>query len=224
MTKTENCKGAYYCGNWRSCQRCAAMRAARFADRAEYLEQRQGKLALAIAHPDQNTGSEIKKLRDKLLRSKLAPAGLWTIETGEVFAGLHLNLLVPARDMYKYEKHAEYTEIVRSSARAAAAYICKRSGMPSHEQYSGRLQGEWGSLVQHLMHSNNLDAAPSQAAAINLALSGHRSIADYYKTDQEMINKAMKIHEKNKEKTRDEYAAIMRRNLPALYAAMRQNL
>jgi hypothetical protein len=224
MIEAKNCKGAYYCGNWRSCDRCAAMRAARVADRAEYLEQRQGKLALAVARPSSNTRSEIKHLRDKLIRAKLAPAGIWTIETGELYVGLHLNILLPAREMYKFEKHAEYTEIIRTSARAAAAYICKRTGMPTHEQYSGRLQGEWGSLVQHLMSSNNIEAAPSQAAALNMILNGHRSIADYYKTDAEMALKAKAIWKENREKTRDEYAAIMRRNLPALYAAMRQNL
>lgn len=222
--ETKNCRGAHYCGHWRKCERCASIRAARFADRAEYLEQRQGKLALAIAHPEHNTAFEIKALRDKIMRAKLAPAGLWTIETGELYTGLHMNLIVPARDLYRYEKHAEYTEIIRSSSRAAASYICKRTGMPTVEQFDGRLQGEWGSLIQHLMQSHELDAAPSQAAALNLALTGKRSIVDYYKTDTEMVAAAKANHETRREKTRDEYAAIMRRNLPALYAAMRQTL
>jgi len=218
--ESTNCKGRHYCGHWRKCDRCAAIRAARFADRAEYLEHRHGKLALAIAKPASNDAASIKHLHGKLLRQKLAPSGLWTIETGELFAGLHLNLLIPAENMHQATGSVEHIEIVRTTARAAAAYISKRKGMPTERQYSGRLLGEWGSCIQHLMRSDNLQAAPCQAAALAMALEGKRSIADYYKTDKQIAEKIAGQHLEKQEKTRDEYAAIMRRNLSAVYLAI----
>jgi hypothetical protein len=217
---TKPCTGKHYCGHWRTCDRCARIRAARFADRAEYLEHRLGRLALAVAKPAANTATAIKHLRDKLVRAKLAPAGLWTIETGELYAGLHLNLLIPSEHLIRAETKVDYIETVRTSSRAAAAYICKRAGMPSSEQYNGRLQGEWGTVMQHLMNGTSLQAAPSQAAALQMALSAKRSIADFYKTDAELEALVIQSHAASKEKTRDEYAAIMRRNLAAVYLAL----
>lgn len=219
QTTRSDCRGSHFCGFWRNCERCARIRAARFADRAEYLEHRHGKLALAVAKPLENTAAAIKALREKLLRAKLAPAGLWTIETGELFAGLHLNLVVPESAAFEFANRGAHIEAVRTTSRAAAAYICKRSGMPAPAQYDGRLIGEWGNVVQHIMSSEDLQAAPCQAAAMQLALGGHRSITDYYKTDAQIAEEAQQRHEATREKTRDEYAAIARRNLAAVYLA-----
>jgi hypothetical protein len=215
--ETSNCSGRHHCGNWRTCTRCANFRAARIADRAEYLQQRHGKLSFAVAKPKNNTEADIKKLRNSIVRSKLAPAGLWTIETGELYAGLHLNLLLPTESLALDHGRFEYIETIRTSTRAAAAYICKRQGMPLPNQYAGRLQGEWGSVVQHLMNSDDLQAAPAQAAALEMALSGKRSIADYYKTDEQMREKNTTEHQKKPEKSRADYEAIMRRNLSAVF-------
>jgi len=218
--KRQSCTGAHFCGHWRICDRCARIRAARFADRAEYLEQRHGRLALAVAKPEGNTARAIRQLRDRLVRAKLAPAGMWTIETGELFAGLHLNLLLPSSHLSRAEASVEHIDIIRTSSRAAAAYICKRSGMPTPSQYDGRLQGEWGSIMHHLMKGTSLQAAPSQAAALAMALGSKRTIENYYKTDEQLEELILKSHAANKEKTRDEYAAIMRRNLSAVYMAL----
>ena len=214
-----DCRGAHYCGHHRTCERCARRRAALIADRAQYLEQRHGALALAVAKPEHNTAQAIKRLRDQLMRAKLAPAGIWTIETGERFAGLHLNMLVPQRDAAALMGRVEYIEDIRTSSRAAAAYICKRSGMPPPSQYDGRLHGEWGNVVQHIMASHDVSAAPAQAAAVNMALltQEERDRLGYWNARslaQQRANDGT-----TREKTRAEYAEIARRNLAAVYLA-----
>lgn len=217
---TVSCTGRFYCGKWRTCDRCARARAARIADRAEYLEHRHGRLALAVATPQENTASALRALRDKLLRAKLAPAGIWTIETGELYAHLHLNLLIPAASIIHARHMVDHVELVHQTTRAAAAYICKRKGMPTETQYRGRLQGEWGNVTKHLMSTKDLAAAAAQAAAINMALYPEcrpESAWIYYSS---LSKQTTRTPTPPPERTRDEYAAIMRKNLKGIYAIL----
>lgn len=176
---------------------------------------------LAVARPGENTAHAISKLRERLVRKKLAPAGIWTIETGSQFAGLHLNILAPASHLQAISQNTAYAEIVRTSSRAAAAYISKRTGMPSIQQYDGRLLGEWGTIAQHIMADTNTAAAAPQAALAELALM----------TETERLEKAqgwfrvpggyVKGTPMPIERTKEEYAEIAKRHLPRLYAITR---
>jgi hypothetical protein len=226
-----DCRGNHYCHHWRICERCARIRQAKLAERAEYMELRQGKLALAVWKPDHNTAQAIKNIRDKLVRSKLAPSGIWTIETGELYAGLHLNTIFPARYIEDARHKAAHVEIVRSSARAAAAYIAKRSGMPSVKQYAGRLMGEWGTILQHITASQSQETATVKAAAVNMSMMSKEDLERYGKTYMKKLielNYPFKGGQQSNEqeqqqrqdRTNAEYAVIARRNLSKLYEAV----
>lgn len=215
-----DCRGSRYCNKWRVCERCARIRASKFADRAQYLERRFGRLVFLRTTPDHNTESEIRKLRDSILREKLAPAGLWTIETGELFAKLHLNILAPEAAIRKGSVGFEYAEPVRSSARAAAAYICDRSGMPHPSQYAGRLQGEWGTVAQLVMGCNDLSMAPVQAALVEQSMWTkwtHKGVSHFTLGS---VKVPAPWEPPVREKTREEYAEIARRNLSNIYATI----
>jgi hypothetical protein len=218
-----DCRGERYCGKWRICERCARIRAARFADRAKYLEARHGRLLFLRTSPELNTESEMKKLRDRVMREKLAPAGVWTIETGELFAGLHLNILAPEAAIRRGSVGFEYAEPVRSSVRAAAAYICKRTGMPHPEQYSGRIMGEWGTITQMVMATKDRQAIACQAAMVNRALGLEKAPEPawiYFSNKSKQLTKEPAPYVP---KTREEYAEIARRNLSNIYAIIASN-
>jgi hypothetical protein len=170
--------------------------------------------------PQFNTESEMKKLRDCILRKKLAPAGLWTIETGELFAGLHLNLIVPKSALQGKTEQFSYQEEIRSSVRAVASYIMKRTGIPAPEQYGGRLMGEWGTIAQMVMASADKQTACVQACMVERTLTQrwqHHGITHFTQT------KVLQIAEWEppvREKSREEYAEIARRNLSNIYATI----
>jgi hypothetical protein len=213
-----DCRGAFFCGKWRICERCARIRAARFADRAQFLAARYGRLALARISPTENTESEMKKLRDRIVRQKLAPAGLWTIETGEQFLRLHLNLLLPDQYTQLCKGAFDYVEPVRSTPRAVAAYITDRRGMPSIQQYSGRLLGEWGSIAQHIMKSTDPQHAPVQAKLIEVTLWHkwhHRGVTHFTQTT-EMVEQPDIVP--RREKSMLEYGEIARKHLSKLHS------
>lgn len=215
-----DCIGKTYCGKWRICERCARIRAARFADRAKYLEARHGRLMFLRASPAANSELEMKKLRDRIMREKLAPAGLWSIETGELFAGLHLNLLAPEAAIRRGSVGFDYAEPVRSSVRAAAAYMVKRSGMPAPEQYSGRLIGEWGTVSQMIMATKDKQAVCVQAAAVELALYPNLRPESAWVYFSPQSKQTTRNPTPPPERTREEYAEIARRNLSNIYATI----
>jgi len=223
LSNRSDCTGKHFCKKWRICERCARIRAAQFADRAKDLEARHGRLILARAKPDTNSESAMRRLRDDIMRKKLAPAGLWTIEAGELFAGLHLNLIVPEAVYKTGSKYIEYAEVVRTSARAVAAYIAKRTGMPAPEQYSGRLMGEWGTFSQTLMRSQDRSAAVVQAAMVERSMWQrwqHHGVTHFTKTT---ISEPASWAPPAAAKTREEYAEIARRNLSNIYATIAGN-
>ena len=215
-----DCRGSHRCGKWRICERCARVRAAAFADRAQFLAARYGQLSFARVTPDTNSESEMKKLRDRIVRQKLAPAGLWTVETGEQFMRLHLNMLLPRQYAAVCSEVFDYVEPVKTSPRAVAAYICKRTGMPSMHQYAGRLQGEWGSIAQHLMKSTDPQHAPAQAKMIEVTLWQkwqHHGVSHYSRTT-ERVQAPEPLP--RREKTMLEYGEIARKHLAGLYAIL----
>lgn len=156
------CEARNRCKKWRECDRCAAIRQAQIADIAEKLEQKYKELYLTTLKPSQNTQKAIEKLRSSFMRRCLAPAGIWTVETGEEYNGLHINLITPKPLPAKWRACETYTELLICTARDAAAYISKRSGAPSEKQYIGRTFGQWGQIGALLAEQK---IAPAVAAA-----------------------------------------------------------
>jgi hypothetical protein len=241
-----SCSGVNHCGNIRLCDRCAKARQRKIADAAEILEQQYGQLSLTVITPDINTQDEIKRLRASFLRRTVSPSGIWTIETGEKFNGLHLNILSPKPAPARWRSATTYSELVRYTTREAAAYISKRSGMPPIEQFIGNLYGTFGQLYNYL--TDNKICPTVQAAAIEVSLSQPPKTLNT--TEEEPMkstpcndpenwvkrndltnpNKPMSYYpfepEKSnppyhrKMKTKEERAEIMRRHLPNIYAAI----
>lgn len=210
------CRPRERCNKWRECDRCARIRQAKIADVAENRLARNHYLTYVVL-----TTSEPLTLpadREKLIRSvqRLSSGGLWTVEAGEQFRGLHVNLLLASEKPIKIarirkiwgdlgEVHAEpvfgwreyWNEVEKKlpnngrhtgtkpvftnhltqlyerfadkyrgqtgglkdsgeGARNVAAYIAKRSGQPTKEEYSGRIYGTWGTARGSLKSINDL--------------------------------------------------------------------
>lgn len=218
-----SCTGRRWCGNWKTCPRCAAARARLWADRAEALEQRAGRLDFARITPAENTAAAVREIRDRILRSKLAPAGIWSVEAGSLFAALHLHMLVPHDSALRESGLAQYIEPVRTCARVAAAYMVDRAGAPSAKQYSGRLVGQWGRFTETLMASRDPAHAAAQAAAVNGALLSDAEKAERAQGWYRVQGGYVKGEPERPERTKAEYAEIARRNLSKLYASMQAN-
>lgn len=211
---TRICRPLRRCGQWRQCQYCAAARQKLIADRAEGLEQQFDTLFLSVIKPHDKTAAAIHKIRAALLRKAFAPAGLWSVETGEKCGGLHLNLIAPA-PAPAIMRHAEtWSQAISTSARAAAAYINKPDGFPDRAEYSGNLTGSWGHIADIATAAHM--PATVQAASIEATLSKH--------SPEHYLRAAMASREAEQAittMTREEYREIARRNLPNLYATLR---
>lgn len=215
-----DCKLNPPCGHWRTCELCARIRQKKIADAAQALEAKQGRLCLSVARPPENTAGAIRSLRDQIVRSKLAPAGIWTIETGELFMGLHLNILAPARFSDALRRAGHHVELVQSSARAAAAYISKRAGMPEEQQYRGRLYGKWGNISEVIMTSESLETAAPRAALSEWSLMSEQDKAYAQQGWHRCKGGYVKGEPAKPERTAEEYRAIAARHLPNLLAAV----
>lgn len=86
---------------------------------------------------------------------KITKGGMWSVEVGKTVKGLHINLLMDGDQaineyvlsgIWRVPGLAIWAEEVGiESARTVAAYMTKRQGMPSIEEYDGRLYGTFGS-------------------------------------------------------------------------------
>lgn len=243
--KKKACSWRSRCENVRNCEFCAKARQMKIAQVAENIENSYGQLTLTTIKPEQNTEEAIRALRSSFMRRALAPAGIWTVETGSLFAGLHLNILSPKPLPAQWRKCETYSELVQTTARDAAAYIAKRAGMPPVDQFRGRLYGAWGKVGEILLSEG---VAPVvQAAAVELTLNGgsmseadslgaeYLRIADtvegwresedkhgrkvwFSKNDGRMVRRDP--HFDKPEKSKEERAEIARRHLPNLYKSL----
>jgi hypothetical protein len=209
---TQPCTNTQHFGNWRTCDKCARRRQNKIANRAEAIEKANGPLWFTRITPNENSGTAIRRLRAALLRQKISTSGIWTIETGEKYNHLHLNLITPQPSITPFHNIDIFTEPVTTSARAVAAYISKRSAAPSQSQYDGRLFGSWGQIGQFMPDRST--APIIQAAALNdLIITPH--------TRQPVIYSFAPEHNPNPEPrlTREQYQELARKHLSALYAA-----
>jgi len=205
---------------------------------AEDLEKRFGRLCYTVLKPRENTAAALKAVHASFMRRALAPAGIWTVETGELFGGLHLNILSPEPRAARW-KCVTYSELVQNSAREAGAYIAKRDGIPARQQYGGRLYGSWGQ-VGALLVSRSVPVVV-QAAALEVVLGGGDMRNEQeYQSDEYMRNaqkqgewvegvdkrgfpvwrdgsgRAVRVPPQKVERTKEEYREIAFRNLAKL--------
>lgn len=204
----KTCSSRSNCNNIRECNHCAQERQGRIAGVAEEIEKQYGQLTMTVIKPEQNTSAAIRAVHASFLRRALTPAGIWTIETGELFNGLHINILSPEIMAARWKGCKTYSEAVRTTARDAAAYISKRSGMPALEQYNGRLYGAFGKIGEMLVDQEHYPVV--QAAAVELVLSGKRP-EPVPSEPAERIDISL-----------DTRRDVMRRHLPNLYKAVRR--
>lgn len=204
------CRKTRRCGLFKTCEICAKIRQAHIATIAEKLDKSGNQLYFTVLKPNENTQKAIKALRASIIRRKLTAGGLWTVEKGEKFNQLHLNLISEKIDTSKINKATSWSEAISSSTRAAAAYICKQKGIPDENQYSGQLYGTFGSIFE-IATSKSMPIC-IKAKAIDMTLSTNS------KSDQK--SQIVKDDEKQKqvrEKTKQEYQEIAHRHLANLF-------
>lgn len=233
------CTSRSRCRNARECEYCSRVRQGQIAGIAEKIEQQYGPLTMTVIKPEENTAAAIKAVHASFMRRALAPAGIWTVETGEMFSGLHLNILSPKLREASWKRCTTYSELLRTTARDAAAYIAKREGIPAREQYAGRLYGSWGQVGAILATQERVPVV--QAAMIEVSLTGGKiqegvevkrifsKKQDWarHNPDRQTFYNPDFPHECNpplmesgkQESTREERAEIMQRHLPNLYKA-----
>jgi hypothetical protein len=197
--------------NWRTCKYCAAVRQHQACDKAQKLDQSFDQLYLSVIIPETKTAQALQRIRAAILRRAFAPAGIWSVETGEKMGGLHLNIIAPAPVRDGLAGCRTWAEAITTSARAAAAYINKPSGHPDPAEYSGHLNGSW-SRVPDFFHGRGI--APVVAAASAEAALSQNMPVDYLR--QALTAQALRAS--TAPKTRAEAYEIARRHLPNLYA------
>lgn len=199
------CKSGRRCGKFRTCERCAAIRSARIANMAEKMQKNHGSLAYAVL-----TGERQQDILREMKR--VTEAGIWTIEVGEIYGGLHTNLIVPF-DGELNDRGGVFIERIRGSVRSVAAYMSKQGAMPSKQAYSGRILGAWGSAIGHVLSSDAAGHEVARAAAANMFLinAGGGGRLPERKSD-----------EQKKAESREQYREIAYRHLADLRAAVRR--
>jgi hypothetical protein len=111
--------------------------------------------------------------------------------------------------LHKKLRSGTYAEALRLSARVAAAYILKPSGIPTRQQYTGRLYGTFGTIADQLAHPSI--PALVQAAAIEQAISSNQKLEPISNVPKPYFSFVTEI-----EKTSAEFLAIAREHLPTL--------
>ena len=196
------------CGRFRTCPRCAKLRQRDAATLAEKLEKLFGPLALTVITPEMQQPEQLAKLRARFMELSKAPAGVWSIETGDQRGTLHTNLIHPLARPVRLRGAAVHTSTVRTSARAIGAYIVKPSQIPDPNLYPGRTFGRCGPLMSYL--AQDAENPMIQAAALNKLLE----IAPPPKAPPMMYNTPKPVGELSPE----QYHQIALRHLPNLAA------
>lgn len=200
--------------DWRNCEYCARARQSTLAWRGEQLQNQFDTLFLSVLKPVDGTAAAIQRIRAAILRKAFAPAGIWSVEEGEKLGRLHLNILAPAPAPDTLRDCETWSQAITTSGRAAAAYINKREGFPSQQTYSGNLTGSWSRIPGFFTVRQ---MPPTVMAASAEAALSNRHPEEYLRAAMASRERAAAEYPK----TRAEYHEIARRNLPNLYAILR---
>lgn len=159
MVTSIPCLPVSRCKQWKVCNHCAAIRQAQIATIAEQGASLSRRVTFAVIRTA--APNDIDRARERLLRSLKSriDGGIWTIETGAKTAGLHVNLIVGSDSPLEAANIARHwssdadimaQEIHHKDTRNVAAYISKRGGAPSPDEYNGRLYGSFGTWKRPL--------------------------------------------------------------------------
>lgn len=161
MAILADCRPGRRCKDWRQCPACARIRQCQIANVAEEGAKSSPVVTYAVARV--HAPERIEKDRERFMArlATISEGGIWSIETGQISAGLHVNIIagtidpVAAADLAKYWPAGSpvdiwAAQIPRADVRNVAAYSAKRSGFPDEKEYSGRLYGSWGAWKRPL--------------------------------------------------------------------------
>lgn len=207
-TLPEECRPGKRCRRWRECDACARIRQARIADAAEGLLAGYLQLSLIVVTPADPTPVAMQKAIRAAIRNNGLRAGIWTVERGEKAGTMHANILTHHANPAPLRGAVIHAETVRTSARACAAYISKRSQAPRADEYSGKTYSTWGRLADWAYHR---DQAP--------IITGAALDADMQGRDHQAAPPPARVMPAGPpDLTPDEYRAIAARHLPILAA------
>lgn len=150
LGRVKPCQPRARCGLWRSCPVCSKIRQARAADAAERLLGPAGPVMLTVAQPNLGESLNVRTIKQIAQRALGADRGFWSIEASRQKGGLHINLITPLSDYMQPGQIRMHSEICAAPTRAVAAYCVKPDQSPTEEEYSGRLYGTWGNVLQAL--------------------------------------------------------------------------
>lgn len=184
MNYTSSCRPGNRCRKWRECDYCAQVRQAQIADVAEAGAATSPSVTYAVART--YSQATISKDRSKFMAKlqRATEGGIWTIEKGEVSAGLHINIIAGTSEPLPAAKLAAMwpgdadfwaAEIPHSDVRNVAAYSAKRSQMPDRAEYSGNIYGSYGSWKRPLAA---LVEGKGNAGAVAKGLALEQMLAD----------------------------------------------
>lgn len=210
VTTESNCKPGSRCGHFRTCDPCARLRQAHFADIAQQLLGQKALLYLTRLTPHINTQEEIKRLKIAVKRRLSAANAVWSVEQGTKTGSLHLNVISEINSIKSHRGADQYISGAITNLRNAAAYITKQSQLPNKEAYSGRQFGcftsVFGALIDYY-HTPILQAAIMENAVLNAMV-----LPTPYLERQKEIEEV--------KGTKEHYKSIAMRHLPRLQAAL----
>lgn len=187
LTPPRPCRVGFRCLDHRQCEACARIRQAQVADVAEVGAATTPGAAITYAvirtYAPADIGPDREAFAKKLARRTMG--GIWTVETGAISTGLHLNLLAATDQpvtaaqiakMWPVSSPADVwaAPIARPDVRRVAAYMSKKSGIPPEAEYSGRTYGSWGGWKKPLgsLIDDPQKAPIVAAAALESLLAG----------------------------------------------------
>ena len=119
---------------------------------------------LTILIPHDGTRASVEKLR-RWYAEKVKPvAAVWSIEYGHHGTGHHLNIISELIEDLAPPGARVLTDRIRSTVRATAAYITKRSQAPPEQPTRKRSTGYFGNITDILADSTNTGAVVRAAA------------------------------------------------------------
>jgi hypothetical protein len=168
------------CHNFRNCDRCARLRQAKIAELASS-KHAGGAITYAVI-----TGLSASSI-PAAKQLPCAYGGLFSVEIGAQFRGLHLNLILEAQSSLTADHIATTLSPLHCSIWSApittedlphvAAYINKREAIPNHREWPGRAYGTFGtwrsakSIIQTQRLSPIASAAMHEAELRAFALA-----------------------------------------------------